>query len=154
MIRKLFAQFNKSVSMRVVPWRYPYEMPIKLTFEPNKNTGKLSTPQNSLYITGVTKDLSKSGIAFIVPSIRIKENYLVGEDRTLSAEIDSPGGKIHLKITGIRYEQIGQQISTSKYLIGAKIVEMTDENREVYESFLCDDKKIKPRALQLGVDES
>ncbi len=107
MIRKLFTQFNKSLSKRIVPLRYDYEVPIKLTFESGKNAGKFQASLTNLYITGKTKDLSKSGIAFIVSSIRLKENYLVGENQTLNAELDLPNGKISMKIVGLRYEQIG-----------------------------------------------
>lgn len=113
-------------------------------------------PLNNLSITGETKDLSHSGIAFVVSSIRIKENYLVGEGRTLNAELDLPNGKVTLRIVGQRYEQIGEHISVSQYLIGAKILFMTEENRETYEHFLRYGKKIKKSSgtLQLGIDES
>ncbi len=77
MIRKLLAQFNKSISRRVVASRHKYEVPIKLSFEPDRNTGRLQKSLENLFITGETKDLSHTGIAFVVPSIRLKENYLV-----------------------------------------------------------------------------
>ena len=81
MIRKLLADFNKSISKRVVASRHKYEVPIKLSFETDRNTGRLQNPLESLFITGETKDLSQTGIAFVVSSIRLKENYLVGEGR-------------------------------------------------------------------------
>lgn len=156
MFRKLFAQLNKSVSKQVVAARHDYAVPIKLTFEPDRNTGKLRMPINNLSIVGETKDLSHSGIAFVVSSVRVKEYYLVGEGRTLNAELDLPNGKVQLQIVGQRYEQIGEHISVSQYLIGAKILFMTEENREVYEHFLRYGKKIKKSTgtLQLGIDES
>ncbi|MDQ3714107.1 MAG: hypothetical protein M3388_18080, partial [Acidobacteriota bacterium] len=81
MLRKWIAKFNKSRAERVVSVRHKREVPIKLSFEPSGKTGKSSEPPQVLYITGETKDLSVSGIAFTVSSIRIKENYLVGEGR-------------------------------------------------------------------------
>lgn len=154
MFRKLFAQLNKSVSKQVVAARHDYAVPIKLTFEPDRNTGKLKMPINNLSITGETKDLSHTGIAFIVSSVRVKEFYLVGEGRTLNAELDLPSGKVKLQIIGQRYEQIGEHISVSQYLIGAKILYMSEENREIYEHFLRFGKKMKTGTLQLGIDES
>ncbi len=156
MFRKLFTQLNKSVSKQVTATRRDYAVPIKLTFEPDRNTGKLRMPVNSLFITGETKDLSQTGIAFIVSAVRINEYYLVGEGRTLNAELDLPTGKVKLQIVGQRYEQVGKHISVSQYLIGAKIVYMTEENREAYEHFLNYGKKMKKGAgtLQLGIDES
>ena len=154
MIRKLLAEFNKSISKRVVASRHKYEVPIKLSFEPDKNTGRLQKSLENLFVTGETKDLSQTGIAFIVSSIRLKENYLVGEGRALHAEIDLPNGKITMQIVGQRYEQVGKHISTASYLVGAKILQMTAEDRELYQDFLRHGRKRKADSLKLGVDES
>src|SRR4051812_17435784 len=121
MIRKLVAKFNRSITERVVSPRKNYEIPIKVWFEPDRNTGRLKMPLENLVIIGETKDLSRSGIAFVVSAIRIQENYLVGEGRTLNAELDLPDGKIQMQIVGQRYEQVGQHISTARFLIGARI---------------------------------
>ena len=141
---------------RVVSVRHNREVPIKISFEPNGKTGKLSEPPQTLFITGETKDLSVSGIAFVVSSIRIKENYLVGGGRTLNAELDLPGGKVSMKIVGQRYEPIeNEHLSASKYLVGASISEMTDENREVYEYFLrSGGAKGNTGRLKFGIDQS
>jgi len=99
--------------------------------------------------------LSNSGVAFIVSSIRIKENYLVGEGRVLNAELDLPSGKVSMKIVGQRYEQVGEHISTARYLVGASIREMTDENREAYDAFLrYGGRKGNTGSLKFGIDES
>jgi len=135
MLRNLIAKFNKSLSSRVVPARHKREVAIKLSFEPTGKTGRLDTTKN-LFITGETVDMSGSGIAFTVASIRVKENYLVGEGRLLNAELDLPNGKVSMKILGQRYELIGEHLSTERYLIGASIEKMEEENRAAYEDFL------------------
>ena len=89
-----------------------------------------------VFMTGETHDLSHSGIAFVVSSIRVMENYLVGQDRVLIAELDLPGGKIVMKVIGRRYEQIGVHLSTEKYLVGAEIIEISEQDREAYDHFL------------------
>ncbi len=154
MIRKLLADFNKSISKRVVASRHKYKVPIRLSFETDRNTGRSQNPLESLFITGETKDLSQTGIAFVVSSIRLKENYLVGEGRTLNAEFDLPSGKIKMQIVGQRYEQVGKHISTAHFLIGAKILRMTAENRELYQDFLRSGRKRKAGSLKLGIEES
>ena len=135
MLRNLIAKFNKSMSARVVSARHKRQVAIKLSFVPTGKTGRLDSTAN-LFITGETTDLSGSGIAFTVASIRVKENYLVGDGRTLNAELDLPNGKISMKIVGQRYELIGEHLSTERYLIGAKIVTISDEHRAAYEDFL------------------
>lgn len=151
MIRKLIAKFSKSINEHIAARRYEYHVPIKITFEPNRNTGNLQVPLNSLSIRGETQDISESGIAFIVPSIRLREHYLVGEGHTLNAELDLPNGKVKMRVMGQRYEQIGQHISTIQYLIGAKILSMTETDREIYNEFLKE-KNHKTGSLEF-VDE-
>lgn len=136
MIRKLVSRFNRSVTKQIVAPRREFHIPIKISITPERNTGRLNMPVAEFSIRGETKDLSKTGIAFVVSAIRIREYYLVGEDRRLRAEIDLPNGKIELQIIGQRYEQIGIHNSVSEFLIGAKILKMDDEDREIYDEFL------------------
>ena len=153
MIRKLVSKLNKSITERVVSPRKKYEVPIKIWFEPDKNTGRLKAPVENLVITGETKDMSRSGIGFIVGAIRIHENYLVGGGRVLNAELDLPSGKIQMQVVGMRYEEVGQHISTARFLVGAKITQMSDENREDYEYFLRHGNKRKKGSFALGIDK-
>lgn len=155
MIREFFVQLNKTLAKRVVSSRYSYQVPIKLTFEQTNKTGKLQMPRVPLYINGETKDLSQSGIAFIVSSIRLQENYLVGEERVLNAELDLPNGKISMKVVGRRYEQVDETASSGKFIIGAKIVQISDECKEFYEDFLRNGSQpAQAKVLNFGVDRS
>lgn len=154
MIRKLISKFNKSITKRVVSARHDYEVPIKIWIEPDRVTGRLQKSIDYLAISGETKDLSKTGIAFIVPAIRLREYYLVGENRTLNAELDLPGGKIQMQIIGQRYEQVGKHLSETKYLIGATITRIGGAERETYEEFLQYGKKRgKAKGFELGIDK-
>ena len=153
MIRRLISKFNKSITKRVVSARHNYEVPIRVWIEPDRNTGRLQKPVEHLSISGETKDLSKTGIAFVVPAIRLREYYLVGESRTLNAELDLPGGKIQMQIVGQRYEQVGKHISEAKFLIGAKILRVNDRQREAYEEFLqFGRKRDKAKGFELGIE--
>jgi len=159
MIRNFIATITKKISERRDNPRYKLQIPIKVWFEPEKKAGKLPPPQlltEDCFICGETFDLSITGIAITVPSIRIRENYLVGENRTLNAELDLPDGKVSMQIVGTRYEQIGEHLSVARYLIGARILQMTPENMKVYEHFLHNGHKILRKAassLALEVDE-
>ena len=135
MLRNLIAKFNKLLSARDGAARHKCEAAIKLSFEPTGKTGRLDLTKN-LFITGETVDMSDSGISFTVASIRVKENYLVGEGRILNAELDLPNGKVSMKIVGQRYEPVGEHLSAERYQIGANIVQMDAENRAAYEDFL------------------
>lgn len=156
MIRNLVSRLNRSVTKQIVAPRREIHLPIKISITPDRPTGRLSgaAMPEPLLIRGETKDLSKTGIAFIVSAIRIKEYYLVGENRTLNAEIDLPDGtKLKMQLVGQRYEQINIHDSVSEYQIGAAITQMSGEEREIYEEFLKTGGKSKAGVLQLKPDQ-
>ena len=154
MIRKWIAKLTISMAERVVAPGYKHAVPMKLSFEPHKSKDNSEAPPKILYITGETLDLSSSGIGFIVASIRVKEIYLVGENRLLNVELELPNGKVSMKVIGRRYEQVGIHVSTARYLIGASIEEITAENQEAYNDFLrLGNKKVDVSRLKLRVDE-
>jgi hypothetical protein len=136
MLRELISKFNKSITKSVVSFRKAHNAPIKVWFEPDRVTGRLTTSPEAIFATGETTDFSKTGVAFLMNSIRIKEKYLVGQDRVLNAELDLPSGKVRMQLLGKRYERVGQHVSIEKFHIGAEIIKMTEDNREAYEQFL------------------
>lgn len=147
MIRNLVSRFNRSVTKQIVAPRREFNVPIKVSIMLENNTSRLNMPIAEYSIRGETHDLSKTGMAFIVSAIRIKEYYLVGQDRLLNVEIDLPNGKIRMQLIGVRYEQIGIHSSVSEFLVGAKITKIAAADREVYEDFLRRGKTIKNGGL-------
>ena len=141
------------MSERVSAVRRKSSVPISVSIASDKTNGKPPHPTENLFVRGQTIDLSESGIGFVVSAIRIKEYYLVGEDRTLLAELDLPGGKIQMQVVGRRYEQADIHSSVGQFFIGAQITQMTEHDREVYESFLQHSAKAANKVLQLKTGE-
>ena len=136
MIRKLVTKLTGLVAERSHSARKKHNAPIKISFQPLHSTGRLHSPSENLYISGETVDMSETGVGFIVSAIRVKENYLVGQDRILNAEIDLPSGKVSMKLIGRRYERVGIHLSAERYLIGAEITAIGEADREAYNHFL------------------
>ena len=136
MIRELITRFNRSLSERMVSARRRHTAPMKVWFDADVNTERGREVAQAACIFGETVDISRSGIAFLVPSIRVKEKYLVGHERNLNVEIDLPTGKVYLRAIGKRYEKVGIHISTERFFVGAHILSLTGQDRENYETFL------------------
>jgi hypothetical protein len=136
MIRELITRFNRSLSERMVSSRRRHTAPIKIWFEPDGNTDRALNEAQSACIYGETADISRTGIGFIVPAIRIKEKYLVGQQRDLNIEIDLPTGKVFMRAVGCRYEKVGIHLSAERFFVGAQIVSLSGIDRDNYESFL------------------
>ncbi|HEX2271893.1 MAG TPA: PilZ domain-containing protein, partial [Pyrinomonadaceae bacterium] len=57
-------------------------------------------------LNGHTLDISSTGLALIVPAIRIGEHYLAGADRKLYVKLELPGGPVEMKLVTVRYESL------------------------------------------------
>ncbi|MBK8465232.1 MAG: PilZ domain-containing protein [Chloracidobacterium sp.] len=136
MIRELITRFNRSLSERMVSSRRRHKAPMKVWFEPEVNTDQARDEALSACICGEIADISRTGIGFIVPSIRIKEKYLVGQQRNLNIEIELPTGKIFMRAVGCRYEKVGVHLSAERFFVGAQILNLTGVDKENYETFL------------------
>ena len=86
---------------------------------------------------GHTLDLSTSGIAVVVPIIRIGDHYLAGENRNLLFDVELPSGRIEIQGTPVRYERLDEETSEHGYLIGVSIDSMSDEDRARYDEFIA-----------------
>lgn len=85
-------------------------------------------------LDGHTFDVSSSGLALIVPAIRIGEHYLAGADRKLHVKLELPSGPVEMKVVTVRYENLEDD---SGYLIGARILEISDPDRAIFEKYVA-----------------
>lgn len=83
-------------------------------------------------ITGHTLDISETGVALVVPAIRIGEHYLTGADRTLLLKLELPDGPVSMSASPVRYEDLPD----GGYLIGVRINSVDESDRERFNEFL------------------
>ena len=81
-------------------------------------------------------DLSTTGLAAVVPAIRIGEHYLVGDERKLRLKLELPVGPVEMQVKPVRYESLEEHESESGYVIGVQIIAMTDTDRTAYDQYL------------------
>ena len=84
-------------------------------------------------LDGYTLDVSTTGLALVVPAIRIGEHYLAGNDRRLHIKLELPSGPVEIKVSTVRYESLDDE---SGYLIGARIVEISDSDRASFNKYV------------------
>jgi len=85
-------------------------------------------------LEGHTLDVSATGLALIVPAIRIGEHYLAGSDRKLHVKLELPSGPVEMKVASVRYEGLEDE---SGYVIGSRILEMSDADRASFEKYVA-----------------
>ena len=82
--------------------------------------------------SGHTLNVSTHGLAVVLHAQNIDEQYLLGAEGSRAIELDLPNGlSIEFSATPVRYEKL-----EDGYLIGARISEMSERNREFFEAYL------------------
>lgn len=85
---------------------------------------------------GHTLDVSPHGLSLIIPKITLGEHHLVGENRSLNVKLELPEGPVEMQVMPIRYESLEEHETESGYLIGARIVGMTDGDRAKFADYV------------------
>jgi hypothetical protein len=89
-------------------------------------------------ISCFTKDISASGLALVVSSIRAGAVYITREGTLLSLKLELPDGT-HLTFDAapVRYHQLeSENLSEKLYLVGVHITKIGDAERKRLESLL------------------
>lgn len=86
-------------------------------------------------VEGHTLDVSENGLALVVPSLRIGDNFLTDAGCTLRIVLlDIPSGQVEIHAMPVRYEQIGGPVE--EHLIGVEITHMNESDRYRFISYL------------------
>jgi PilZ domain-containing protein len=118
---------NRRRSRRV---RARLSFTLSLTDQRMSSNGSRRLPS----LDGHTLDVSTTGLALVVPAIRIGEHYLAGADRKLHVRLELPSGPVEMKVATVRYESLEEE---NGYLIGARITEMSDADRVTFEKYVA-----------------
>ena len=135
-LRSIVNRIRQFVGDRRRAPRYRARLPctVSLIEQDNRST-HASTHTRAL--AGHTQDLSATGLALILPAIRIGQRYLMGEGRSILVVLELPAGKIRMRATPVRYERLDTETQSEPgYLIGAHIGEMSDADRSLFIEYL------------------
>jgi hypothetical protein len=91
----------------------------------------------SLKLAGYTRDVSSTGLALVVPSIRIGGQYIMGENRTLEIVLKLPADEVTIKAAPVRYRPLEDDGANTGYLIGVQITSMSDEDQARFNAYLA-----------------
>lgn len=87
-------------------------------------------------LKGHTRDVSITGLAMMLPQVHLEGHHLAAESRELQLTLELPGGAIPMVVVPKRYEKLDEAELGCNYLIGAKIVQISDEDRIRLENFI------------------
>jgi hypothetical protein len=137
LIRSIAGRLREFVGNRRVAPRYLTHLEVGLALNvtlPGADAAKKET--KPLRLAGYTRDISASGLALIVPSIRVGGQYVTGENRHLRIMLKLPTGPIEIHATPVRYSPLDDDGVDKGYLVGVQIVSMSDEDRARFNAYL------------------
>lgn len=148
LVRSIASRLRAFVGNRRRARRYRAALPATVALFQSKTKTNIETAAASTAtarlptLAGETCDISETGLSIIVPAIRIGEHYLSGNNRELDITLELPSGaSIRLRATPVRYEQLTREGHKTSYLIGARITEISDDDRRLFAKHLDTFKK-------------
>ena len=134
--RRMAAQLRRFVGNRRMARRVRARLNFTLTLEDPRMNGNGFRRLPPL--KGHTTDISTTGLALIVPTIRIGEHYLAGIDKRLFVRLELGEATVDLKLVPVRYECLENDPDDQGYLIGAHIEEMPEKDRVRFKQYVED----------------
>ena len=127
LIRSIAARFREYLGNRRRAPRYRVRLSVSVAPLQAAKPTRASAERDALY--GYTRDISSTGMALILPTIRINNTYLTGDDRTLEILVEHESDPIVIYAVPNRYEKLDDEGADKGYLIGVRITEMSDDDR-------------------------
>ena len=130
--RRIVSRLRRFVGNR----RHSKRVRARLNFTLSLSDPRVSTNGHRCLpsLDGHTLDVSATGLALVVPAIRIGEHYLAGDERKLHIKLELPTGPVEMRVATVRYESLDDEAG---YVIGARILEISDSDRASFDKFLA-----------------
>jgi hypothetical protein len=122
------------VRMFVKDRRSSSRLRVRLLF--SISVGRKANGNGSRLLKGHTQDLSQNGLALNVPQVHLDGHHLATEERDLQLKLELPDGPISMLVSPRRYERLDEAELGCGYLIGVQIVQISEEDRRLYLSFI------------------
>lgn len=110
--------------------RFNAELPCDLT----PGGAELLFPDDRLECR--TRDLSETGVGVVAGSIYVGYTCIVDEGRALRLRLAIPTGEIEMEAMSAHYLRLDSGAETPVYLIGLRIISMSEEDRIIYHNYL------------------
>lgn len=136
LIRSIAARVREYIGNRRRAPRYRVRLSFSVSLVEGKKAAAQDNARRAPGLVGATRDISASGLALVVPAIRIGDRYLTGAGRLLLIALELPAGIVLIRAAPVRYEPLEQEGTEKSYLIGARIIEMSDEDRALLLDYL------------------
>jgi hypothetical protein len=139
-MRLIAARLRQYVGNRRSARRYDVRLGCTVRLA-STQTGATNGARHAVSLSGETRDASATGLSLLMPAIHIGGHYLTGAGSTLLIELELPAATINLQCVAVRYERVEQTDGEISYLVGVRIIGMSEEDSESFAAYLRDLKQ-------------
>jgi hypothetical protein len=136
LIRSVVSRMRLYVNDRRQSPRFRVRLLFTISIRRTTNGNGLNKRKKVLH--GHTRDISSSGLALLVPQAHLDGHHLAAAGGNLEVNLELPGGSISMIVGPRRYEQLEKSELGCTYLIGARIINIEDDDRTRYLSFISE----------------
>lgn len=129
-----------------------YEMSLPLSVSLIQEQKSAANLRACAEMSGHLRDISRTGVSMILPSIRFGDRFLLTGHYPLSVMLELPGRVVTMQVAPVRYDRVREGLVESQYLVGARIVEMRDRDREHLMQYVQQARKRQPERLNFARD--
>ena len=108
--------------------RYAVSLPLSVALLEEGRAGA-SLPAGP-EMAGQLRDISRTGISLFIPSLRIGDRFLLTGHYPMRVMLELPNGVVRMKVAPVRYDRVREDHVDSQYMVGARIVQMAEPDRE------------------------
>ena len=87
-------------------------------------------------VSGETRDLGPSGLTVRVERVRVGGQYLTDGEYHLGVRLELPTGEVSLLAKVVRFEHTPEAGGGAEYLLGLRILKVTEDDFALYSGFL------------------
>jgi len=149
LVRSIIGRFRELVGSHSHAPRHALQLPLSISMQDSKaRSARGSFPPT---LSGYTRNISDTGLSLVVPSVHSGNRYLMDGNLSLRIQLELPGGAISFQVAPVRYEMLDETQIEWGYLVGMRIVEISEQERKCLTEYLRHANKRAPAAAAVAV---
>jgi len=133
-IRYLLGRIRGTVSNRRRAPRFNARLSFSVSIVEGEAGRENARPPQTL--VGRTRNVSETGLALVVPSLRLGTHKLNDGNATLRLMLNLPTGTAEIHVAPVRSQQLDETDTDTGHLIGVRITHLSDDARAQLTKFL------------------
>lgn len=128
LVNAIVSRAHKLLGEYVHAPRHYLRLPLYVSLiDSKKNSTKVSA---SSTMSGYLRDISKTGLSLVVPSLRFGNHCLISGHYPLRVAVQLPNGIANIQVTPVRYDRLKEETLARSYVIGARITQIAEPDRK------------------------